>query len=466
MLILHSWSSAKNGRDGGISGFSLAEALITLLIISIIVVTSTVMLAKNKRTEKKGYEQNKWICRLDESGTHKVESGVAGTGDGHGSYCEFIPPRNVSQFNVTVVGGGGGGASGTASSNSRVLTSGTSNFIPPVTGNYYIVLVGGGGGGGGKNCGKDSSQGGGSGGVIVHQAELRSDTTYVMTVGEGAGGSDGSHSGKTGNTSSFIGGNLALYANGGKGGYAKNRGWGCKKRGGRGEGGTYSGGTGYNGRPSTGSESHATAPGYVCTSSGSCLGNIERFLGTQYSSYLLGRGGAGVPYKTDGKGAAGNRGIVMVVYSPVFSGEGGHSGSQSFFVYKRNPGKTKVIVGKGGKGAQLENMGGERGIASRFGERVIADGGDAGLPKYDTAALTGENTTAKGGNGGPTPVQATGIIEIASQFALGGFNVGNNVADGLKAKDIPGGGGGGGGATSGSWGKGGDGGDGIVIVTW
>ena len=104
-------------------GFSLAEALITLLIVCLIVLASVPVLTKKRRTmtsQSHGSFACYWVHEGDNSrlvgkyyinGVTSDGSITADTGENRNG-CVFNPPANAKNFVVTVVGGGGGGAAG------------------------------------------------------------------------------------------------------------------------------------------------------------------------------------------------------------------------------------------------------------------------------------------------------------------------------------------------------------------
>ena len=111
-------------------GFSLAEALITLLIVCLITLASIPVLTKKRRTVNDG-GSGQWICTLaeqkDANGNvtgykHVYWDSQTSDGDindpltwdvaGDGSSCTFAPPLKAKNFAVTLIGGGGGGADG------------------------------------------------------------------------------------------------------------------------------------------------------------------------------------------------------------------------------------------------------------------------------------------------------------------------------------------------------------------
>ena len=98
--------------------FSLAEALITLLIVCLITLASIPILTKKKRSSNE-LTSDKWICTLNSIGEYVVYNSSDSHGDikhpntwnlsQNGKGCTFVPPQNAKNFGVTVIGGCGGG---------------------------------------------------------------------------------------------------------------------------------------------------------------------------------------------------------------------------------------------------------------------------------------------------------------------------------------------------------------------
>lgn len=140
--------------------FSLAEALITLLVICIVVMASVPVITK-KRKKMENVNRNSFACywkgntivgKYNLNGKVSDAQTVTETGpDGTSrTGCRFDPPNNAKNFVVTVVGGGGGGAAGKGRAESFVISGGTQsgNFTVPVDGLYKILAIGSGGAGG------------------------------------------------------------------------------------------------------------------------------------------------------------------------------------------------------------------------------------------------------------------------------------------------------------------------------
>lgn len=138
-------------------GFSLAEALMALLIVSLITAATIPVLTKKQREVG---DHGKWECTLDTDGNHMVRTVINGVDSGFkklpaGKTCSFSPPAKAENFSVKVVGGGGGGAGGLSGSNTGLINAevGAEAVPAPFTGTYSITLLGGGGAGGAMACG-------------------------------------------------------------------------------------------------------------------------------------------------------------------------------------------------------------------------------------------------------------------------------------------------------------------------
>ena len=96
--------------------FSLAEAMITLLIVCLITLASIPVLTKKKRSTTDG-AHGTWMCAYKTDGTlaHWSTSDPQGDTKDPDTWkdgCNFVPPVNVSTYNITAIGAGGSGADG------------------------------------------------------------------------------------------------------------------------------------------------------------------------------------------------------------------------------------------------------------------------------------------------------------------------------------------------------------------
>lgn len=188
--------------------FSLAEALITLLIVCLITLASIPVLTKKKRDVDKSGPRGMWICTRNSSGQYVYWD----MQDPHGvkddpdtwrvtDKCSFTPPSGAARFSLTVVGGGGGGgdAQSTNVSMVKVKSGQSDSFKPDVDGFYFTEVVGAGGGGGAVVCHSDikpAAGGGGSGAAFYGSLYLLKGATYNLYAGqEGGLGESHFHSG-------------------------------------------------------------------------------------------------------------------------------------------------------------------------------------------------------------------------------------------------------------------------------
>lgn len=223
-----------------IFAFSLAEALITLLIVAIITLATIPVITKkhrNKLNTKHGYFACYWvngnlISRYKENGN--ITSGEVKYDDENERYgCVFNPPAGARNYVVTVVGGGGGGASGYAEDKYQAYTDGESGvFNTPVSTEYQFLVAGAGGAGGQNedNC-HNTKKGFPCGVTATPGAVLVTEPTYFakgskFTVVTGKGGEPAgpSKAGTCGGDSYVTyNNNYMLFAQGGGGGSAHEK---------------------------------------------------------------------------------------------------------------------------------------------------------------------------------------------------------------------------------------------------
>ena len=145
--------------------FTLAEALILLLIAALIAAALVPVITRKHRDVA---EHGKWICTLNSQGQHVIKTIYRGkTSDfkvAANDECIFTPPANAKDFTLRAVGGGGGGAGGTAGDFESVYNSlsegasGTFADTVDTDGYYTLIVTGSGGGGGGMACGEAKDQ--------------------------------------------------------------------------------------------------------------------------------------------------------------------------------------------------------------------------------------------------------------------------------------------------------------------
>ena len=179
--------------------FSLAEALITLLIVCLITLASIPILTKKKRSVADG-THGRWMCTLNSMGKYVSWSSSDPKGDVDipdtwNLGCNFVPPVNVSTYNITAIGAGGNGANGESKLEKVADSINASSYRPEITDTYRILVVGAGGGGGGGRyrtdksyCSKDvcgTGGAGGSGSYIIVDVQLNAGQNYIFNAGQG-----------------------------------------------------------------------------------------------------------------------------------------------------------------------------------------------------------------------------------------------------------------------------------------
>lgn len=225
-----------------ILGFSLAEALITLLIVCIITLASVPVITKKHRQKT---DHGKWMCTLNSQGQHVVwAKGAQGsesdpdTWAASGTnYCKFNVPASARNFAITISAAGGGGAG--ASTRSQTWNS---DFAVQYPGMYNFLVIGGGGHGGGSTDKKDRSAGGGAGAVVAMKLYLSDKVSQIRmqkgakggccqkrdgTKNSGYAASDGNHSKIIGvmyNDSGILETKNFIVAEGGDGGHGGEHG--------------------------------------------------------------------------------------------------------------------------------------------------------------------------------------------------------------------------------------------------
>lgn len=450
------------------SAFSIAEALMTMLIVALIMIM-TMPIITHKFQKGTGISGS-WKCTYNPvSGNYIVESEGAPSGTSPDG-CTFTPPAGARNFTVNAIGGGGGGASATVGLETFAKSfKGTYNYVPPIKGFYTITAIGGGGSGGkGRDLGDPCRRSAGAAGGIASydKFELQKDATYTVVVGAGASFAGDVWKGGSGEPSFVLKPSATdlIRATGGSWGRG---GWGvnCKYH----DGWTGKGGSGgsYNVRgeaPDVATDN--TREGGKTCNDGRCGAlDVTRIGNLAYSS--VGKGGNATPVRQNG-----SDGAVVIKFSGLISGGGGKSGVHVFKTFKKLPPEVKVTIGVGGGGAVLENRDGGAGGVTSFGNLLVAGGGSGGEAQLYSGPAT---TPLPGGNGGDSPLGAG---------FLGGINNGGVDGEGAIFTSMDqflstryGAGGGGGGAKdkkacvptngySGCWGRGGNGAGGVVWIDW
>ena len=484
-------------KSNKIKAFSLAEALITLLIVSMITIAAVPVLTK-KRTEKENH--GKWICTRNAAGQH-IQWTTSAVGDAFvpqnptvtGDSCSFTPPPMARNFNITAVGGGGGGGGGLSENKSW-----NSDFKVEHAGKYKAVAIGGGGGGGKSN--KDEpdhrsqnkmANGGGAGGVGYVEFELDENATQVtFVIGKtnavshsnknkrSYDGKDGTatvitshYQNSSGNTESKI----ILKAEGGQGGRGRKA-------------GTHSTDTdmGEQGIVSSDIREFKTfntskGKGQIRCSKIHCCGitplSTQRQVNNlikphaifavnnpnggnhpEYYVKQVGRGGDTDPADDGNFGRDGVDGAAIVTTQIFKSGEGGKASEPAEkFVPSFKERKIKVTVGAAGKGG-VNGADGGPGGDTEVENYVFSSGAQGGksnnLEKasIDTPGEDGEKTRL--------------FYKSEPAPGYGGLSGPNKDVNGLTSDGYGAGGGGGGANADKGAGNGGDGSPGYVLIEW
>ena len=426
-------------------GFSIAEALMALLVVSLITIAAIPVITKKKRDSSQSVH-GEWVCYLNNAGQHVTKMTANGkTTTSTGSSCTFAPPGRAQNFSVKVVGGGGGGAAGRKPT-PKIYTYSTS-FRPDENGDYNVIVVGGGGAGGGDRPNDGYCGAGGSGGWDIMDVALRTDKTCSITIGKG-----GRCQSCDGETTIFSCNGYTVKATGGHGGNSREKhpsdsSWS--------DPGDDHYNTGEGGLPNGVNGGNCGHGDY------SCVGKITDKRVTNYLSSSYGRGAPCQYY-------SGSSGAINIIRKNT---SGGGAGSPGASVVKTFPklNVVRVTIGRGGTGGKSNGANGTQGGTTSFGNIVTALGGNAGEADF----TTGSATASKGENA--TTPSITNVNDIQRSF--GGLTENNSSVNATAAGgysyngiDGAGSGGAGGGATwsntGGSFGQGADGRSGLVVVRW
>lgn len=485
------------------SAFSLAEALITLLIVCIITLASIPVITKKHRNKFNGNEKlstGKYFCYLDASGKHNFVSdidGVETNGTSENDYCEFTPPVNAKDFIIMVSGGGAGGGLGYNYLDRQMFQS-SDTYTIPEDGTYDLLVVGG--GGAGKTGDNDGEYSGGSGGWELKTAELRQGDVLSIQVGEG---------GKLGSCTEFekpvwdyhtemvvsdlLHGNfkeIPIYemsykkekkcfgsTNGAassittdsmqvlaSGGYANNTGeLLC---------------FGWDTFDACGGEPNGRDGGFL---DGTVAPSVPKKYLPDNMKPIPGSGAATIGFWNDDAVAKilngnGADGIAIVASNNNYCGEGGAAGDISTVgVYTLKNEQIRIKIGKGGKGATDKEHPATNGEMSSFGNLIKAMGGKAGsstrncVYSDDKKTVYGYNGEASSFVKKPDSVGACGgYLKCKTADMNGQSMIYTSAADGMNALSFGSGGGGGGLSLNSAniLGKGGDGASGFVYIEW
>ena len=510
-------------------GFSLAEAMITILIIGIIALLS-VPIAKKMVKKDKNPNKGMWMATRCGGGQAvywtkgmankdnpckwtKCNTTCEVNGKTYYDCCVFDSPLNVRNFSLEAVGGGGGGATAT-----KMLKTYTGNttYRLEAPGEYRMVAIGAGGAGGMSECDKSGSHflqagGGGAGGAGYATVYMGDDTTkFELNEGYGVNNTSTKGGGSKGGDSYIrrytVGNNYKniIYAEGGNGGegfwhncnsYTNNN-----HNGGRGTGGS-------NGNVRFEDSSYIEKGTYKtenaktrCSSYNGysrviCYGYVnDRTAFNDYlkenissSDFSYGRGGnTGSSKKKDWIGnftyyddrtesTRSKDGFVTAVTYLLRAGTGGHAAVYfSEHIPKFDTNKVIVVIGRGGSSGMSnasfttpETQNGKDGENTYVGSKIYP-GGKGGVYK----SLTASKSTP-GGNGEPTTMPSrTAPTVIYGGLADKDGNLDEN-SDSVNGENAVGYGAGGGGAGilvkdfhDVVTGRGGNGAPGYVKISW
>ena len=495
-------------------GFSLAEALITLLIVCLIVLMTMPILTKKKRSLNE-LPHGEWICEYNENGQHSSWSQDSPTPVVHDDYCEFIPPTRAQNFTIKAVGGGGGGGAGYSALKLESFYPGDNRTVDFLARNKYeIVMIGAGGGGGGGNNERGGTRGygGGSGAAVSFTFEPEYNISYSLSVGKGGAGGpgdDGKHSGTNGSNGEDTTFGGIIFAAGGTGGEAVQYDRGPKGctyklpffpdkeiRTGKGCGGKYamSDPTGNfkmsNKKSQDGVNANQTTTGVKTDYFSKVVGSnmLKATYSYPYSdkgiSYNeikiktdVGSGGIGGQDKNGG-GTSGQGGYAAVKSDILVAGSAGETAQPVIFPVATINGKLRIYLGKGGVGGKNLFTSGTHtmqepadGTSTRVGELFTAQYGKAGK-NMEIYPSSSDATFVKGEDG------AVSGFHTEETPSYGGRSNGiTSATSNADAATAFGGGGGGGGARRSTVignstysnvysGNGADGANGKVIIKW
>ena len=425
-------------------GFSLAEALITLLIVCLITLASIPILTKKKRGIAQG-ASGKYLCTVLPSykkrpfSKAKIEykyvhyNSQNPIGDinnpttwevsGAGDHCKFVPPLNAKNFGVTLIGGGGAGGNG-VSKLTTVLDYNNPTYRSTAEAQYVISMVGGGaGGGGGSPQSGVAGSGGGGGGFILGKVTLPANKLYSFEIGEGSpdyGSFSSSQSAEpraqNGGDTKFkvetpSGAKVLMTAGGGTGGQTRT----CKNRlgfwkcggGNPSPGGVASIDNGFEARRYFSSFSGDFGQGYPGSNVITSDNYSTAGAGIPVNDVYYGAGGRGrKSCRNDGCAENGTRGTFSLSRHDIFGGKGGSAAIPLTIPIPRIEGYLKIKVGAGGAQFYDLSKNGEPTIvevynsASKFLRQYVAQGGIVGAQNTEKTPTVGDPSLWNNTGGG------------------------------------------------------------------
>lgn len=435
--------------------FSIAEVLVTMMVVSMVVLMVAPVLTRKKVNADAQYEGGSWTCTLDQNGRAVASDGSVSD---DGTSCIFRPTGGAREYTVYVIGGGGGGAAG-GDGNFKVSSYGQLVTAEvPETADYNYLLVGGGGGGASYYSYRNTSLVGCNGGAgAITSGTVRLTKGAQVHLSAGAGGTGGYTSATSDKNIVDIIQGIGIVETTAQSGYKSvfNSSAGSFEAG---------GGSAGDNQKSSGCASRS-----INSTSQSLVNQFTDF--GLSAAELIGKGGVGA--KCGVSAGVGNSGVAIVKGTMVTGGGGGNAGEVVYKTIKRLPSEVIVKVGLGGAGGITDGQDGYQGQPSAFGAYAVATGGNGGK----AAAVTTTETTVKGEDGRPSPLG--GVYEGSTGAQNAENNMDNNNGVVAPSGDLYGAGGGGGGyrrlvgrpspgfdTSDYGVGKGGRGASGIVRVEW
>lgn len=425
-----------------LNAFSIAEVLVTMLIVALVVVMTMPVITKKKLNVAAKIESGFWECTIDGNGKHQ------GSTDSDHSYCIFTPPKDVKvrEYSILVIGGGGGGAAGNDSNFALSSYGNSTSAEVPIAANYKYLLIGG-GGGGASHYNRVNYTACNGGGAQITSGTLKLAKGAQVHLTSGLGGLGGYTAiGNHDSDEVAIPGLKSILTVDGVGTYSAE------------------GGTAGDANKTTNCASRTLASG--------SLEQITEFTELDLNAAsLIGVGGLG--NVRGNKGDTGNNGLAVIKSDILTGGGGGSAGEVVYKTMKTLPDRVIVKVGQGGAGGIASGEDGFQGQPSAFGNYAIATGGKGGKAG---AKIVGNVGSIDGAEGEASPLGGKLNVGSGAVNAKNDMDVNNGFV--VTASDKYGAGGGGGGykqligrpmpndETIYGFGKGGRGASGYVRVEW
>ena len=410
------------------SGFTIAEALMALLVISLITIASIPVITKKKRVVGTAVH-GKWACTIDPASGQHMVFGSEQNPYGwivSGNQCYFNPPRDARNFAVSAVGAGGGGAGGFGYAEFDI---GEDTSMIDIS----IGTINSGGQGHRERDGKSGNS------TVITKFYGTTQSQKLLTANGGGGGSG---------RSSTCKGDPGTGGSAGSVEYGSS--YKTKKTYGSASGATNCSGNGCGG--SINSDDINTVKGK--------FNNLLKNISTGY-----GKGGGTAKRKNNEGlpgGVNGTNGYAAIMIEDKYIGEGGKISPNDIKRREFYPSlkRLSVVIGKGGEGGSA-GAAGSKGGTTYFGDMFSLEGGEGG--KIKNLETSNSTNNYAGGNGEVGKLSLKGITKTT---ALGGMASGNTSSANGQVATFYGSGGGGAGLKGSTSGKGGDGAPGYVLIEW